>query len=124
MSAPHSLSLFHDSPPLPPDYSRRTLCYPYPMQVTVEIPDRFLDSLIPAGTDPSRALLEESVAAAYREGRLGPRSIRQLLGFETRMQVDDFLHKHRSFGYTEQEFEKDLATLDKIREIQQTGQAA
>ena len=59
------------------------------MQVTVEIPDQFLDSLIPAGADPARTLFEQSVAAAYRDGRIGPRSIGLLLGFETRMQVDD-----------------------------------
>ena len=40
------------------------------------------------------------------------------------MQVDDFLHKHRSFGYTEKDFEKDVATLDKISETRQAGQAA
>ena len=38
------------------------------MQVTVEIPDQFLDSLIPQGMGPARAMLEVCVAAAYRNG--------------------------------------------------------
>ena len=94
------------------------------MQVTVEIPDQFLDSLIPAGADPARTLFEQSVAAAYRDGRIGPRSISLLLGFETRMQVDDFIHKHQVSGHTAEELAKDLATMDQIRVGRKAEQAA
>ena len=94
------------------------------MRVTVEIPDHLLDSLVPAGTDPALALLEDFVAAAYRDGRIGPRMISLLLGFETRMQVDDFIHKHQVTGYTVEELDKDLATLDAIRQRSKAEQAA
>ena len=84
------------------------------MQVTVEIPDRFVQSLIPAGCDGSRTLLEESVAGAYRDGRLTMEQVRQLLGFGTRMQVDAFLGQHEIFDYAIADLDKDLATLDRL----------
>jgi hypothetical protein len=84
------------------------------MQVIVEIPDQFLRHLVPAGQDASRALLEEAVAAAYRDGRLTMEQVRQLLGFGTRMQVDAFLQRHAIYDYTVDELSKDIATLDRL----------
>jgi len=85
------------------------------MQVTVEIPDEFVQQLVPAGRDAARSLLEESVAGAYRDGRLTMEQVRQILGFGTRMQVDAFLQQHEIFDYTVEELDKDLATLNRIQ---------
>jgi hypothetical protein len=41
---------------------RRPVCYAQIMQVTVEIPDQFVEQLVPAGCDAARLLLEESVS--------------------------------------------------------------
>jgi len=84
------------------------------MQVTVEIPDQFVSQLVPAGCSPSRILLEEAVAGAYRERRLTMEQVRQLLGFGTRMQVDSFLQQHEIYDYTIDEFEKDMLTLERL----------
>jgi len=85
------------------------------MQVTVEIPDQFVSQLVPAGLTASRALLEEAVAAAYRGGRLKTvEQVRQLLGYGTRMQAATFLLQHEIYDYTAEEFEKDMATLDRL----------
>ena len=84
------------------------------MQVTVEIPDQFVEHLVPAGRDAARLLLEESVAGAYRDGRLTIEQARQLLGFDTRMQVDAFLRQHQVFDYTVEDLGKDMATLDRL----------
>jgi hypothetical protein len=84
------------------------------MQVTVEIPDQFVPNLIPAGCDVARSLLEESVAGAYRDGRLTMEQVRQLLGFGTRMQVDAFLGQHEIYDYTVEDLDKDTATLDRL----------
>jgi hypothetical protein len=84
------------------------------MQVTVEIPDQFVQHLVPAGRDAARSLLEESVAGAYRDGRLTMEQTRQLLGFGTRMQVDTFLRQHQVFDYTVDDLEKDMTTLDRL----------
>jgi len=89
-------------------------CYPVSMQVTVEIPDQFLEHLVPAGRDVARSLLEESVAGAYRDGRLTMEQVRQLLGFGTRMQVDAFLQQHQVYDYTIDDLDRDMATLDRV----------
>lgn len=83
-----------------------------PMQVTVEIPDQFVQHLVPVGKDAARSLLEESVASAYREGRMTMEQVRQVLGFGTRMQVDAFLQEHEIYDYTAEDLDKDMATLD------------
>jgi len=84
------------------------------MQVTVELPDEFLTSLVPEGLDASRLLLEESVAAAYRNRRLTTDQVRQLLGFDTLMQVDVFMGQHDIYDYTSEDLDKDLATMDHL----------
>jgi hypothetical protein len=84
------------------------------MQVTVEIPDRFFQNLVPPGQDASRSLLEESVAGAYRDGRLTMEQVRQILGFGTRIQVDAFLRQHEIYDYTVEDLDKDMATLDRL----------
>ncbi len=84
------------------------------MQVTVEIPDEFVQHLVPTGRDAARSLLEESVAGAYRDGRLTMEQARQLLGFGTRIQVDAFLRQHQVFDYAVEDLEKDMATLHRV----------
>jgi hypothetical protein len=84
------------------------------MQVTVEIPDQFVQRLVPAGRDAARSLLEESVAGAYRDRRLTMEQVRELLGFGTRMQVDAFLQQHEIFDYSAADLDKDMATLDRL----------
>jgi hypothetical protein len=84
------------------------------MQVTVEIPEQFVEHLVPAGRDAARSLLEESVAGAYRDCRLTMEQVRQLLGFGTRMQVDAFLQQHDICDYTVEDLNKDVATLDRV----------
>lgn len=87
------------------------------MQVTVEIPDQFVRQLLPAGRDAARSLLEQSVASAYRDARLTTEQVRQLLGFGTRMQVDAFLQQHEISDYDAEDFNKDMATLDRVLAI-------
>jgi hypothetical protein len=84
------------------------------MQVTVEIPDQFVQHLVPTGRDAARSLLEESVAGAYRAGRLTMEQIRLLLGFGTRMQVNAFLQQHQVYDYSVEDLDKDIATLDRL----------
>lgn len=93
------------------------------MQVTVEIPDQFVPFIVPEGADAARRLLEDTVAAAYREHRLTMEQVRQLLGFGTRMEVDPFLQRYEIYDYTVEDLEKDLAAMDrwmKTRAAQQS----
>jgi hypothetical protein len=84
------------------------------MQVTVEIPDQFVQHLVPPGRDAARSLLEESIAGAYRDRRLTMEQVRELLGFGTRMQVDAFLQLHEIYDYTVEDLDKDRATLGRL----------
>jgi len=86
------------------------------MQVTVEIPDEFAAQLVPAGSDPARLVLENSVAEAYRSRRLTMEQVRQILGFATRMDVDPFLQKYEIYDYTVEDLKQDFATLDRLLE--------
>ncbi len=84
------------------------------MQVTVNIPDDLAACMVPAGSDVARMLLEESAAAAYRNGRLSAEQLRRLLGMETRFDVDAFLAKHSICDYSSQDLDHDLSTLSKL----------
>ena len=84
------------------------------MQVTVEIPDQFVPHLVPEGQDAARRLLEDTVAASYRERRLTMEQVRQLLGFATRMEVDPFLQRYEIYDYTVDDLEKDMAVMDQL----------
>jgi len=85
------------------------------MQVTVEIPDEFASSIVPAGSDPARLVLENSVAEAYRSRRLTMEQVRQILGFATRLEVDPFLQKYEICDYTVKDLETDIATFDRLQ---------
>jgi hypothetical protein len=78
------------------------------MNITVEIPEGLAHQLARAGQDPTRAALEAIALEGYRSDRLSEADVRQLLGFETRMEVHGFLKEHGAFlPYTEQDLEHD-----------------
>jgi hypothetical protein len=84
------------------------------MQVMVEIPDQFAPFLVPPGTEASRRLLEDSVAAAYRDQRLTMEQVRQILGFATRLEVDPFLQRYEIYDYTIEDLKEDMSALDQL----------
>jgi predicted HTH domain antitoxin len=88
------------------------------MRVVVEIPDEFSRQILPAGQDPSRALLEEAALKAFCEDRVTAYELRQILGFETRYQLDGFL-KERGIdhgAYGPEDLQHDVQTMDSVRE--------
>ena len=85
------------------------------MQVVVNIPDQFVHDLLPEGTPPEQALLEQLVVGAYREGRLhGWEQVRILLGLDTRMQAVEVLGRHEVDVFSAEHLEEDLATLQRL----------
>lgn len=62
--------------------------------VTIALPDELSAALAPPGQDLPRAPFEALALAAYRERRISAAQLRQLLGYETRMEVDAFLSSH------------------------------
>jgi predicted HTH domain antitoxin len=88
------------------------------MQVVVEIPDEFSHQILPAGQDPSRALLEDAALKAFSEDRITARELQQVLGFDTRYQLDGFL-KERGIehgAYGPEDLQHDVHTMDRLRD--------
>jgi predicted HTH domain antitoxin len=88
------------------------------MQVVVEIPDEFSRQILPAGQDPSRALLEEAALKAFCDDRITARELRLILGFATRYQLEGFLKErgidHHAYG--SQDLQDDIQTMDRLRD--------
>ena len=76
--------------------------------VTIALPDELSAALAAPG---SRAAFEALALAAYRERKISAAQLRQLLGYETRMEVDAFLKSHGvELEYTVEDIELDRET--------------
>jgi hypothetical protein len=64
------------------------------MNLTIQIPDELARDLAAAGGDLSRRALEGFALEEYKSGRLPKASLRRMLGFATRGQLDGFLKAH------------------------------
>ena len=84
------------------------------MQVTIDIPADLLEH-----PDPAREALEAYAIAGYRSGALTPRQTRELLGFETRFQLNDFLVRNEVWenAYDVKDLEQDIASIDRMRSL-------
>ena len=79
--------------------------------VTILLPDELLAAFSAQGQDLSRAALEALALEAYRSRRISAALLRQLLGFQTRMQVDGFLKDHGvELEYSMEDLERDRET--------------
>jgi Uncharacterised protein family (UPF0175) len=73
------------------------------------------------GKDPARIALEALALEGYRTERLSESELRQMLGFETRMQVRAFLKEHGVYlNYSVAALDRDLETIRRLR-AQQNG---
>jgi hypothetical protein len=90
-------------------YARRNAVH-----IEFEIPDEIAQAL--QSPNLSRTALEAIAIEGYRSGKLGRGQVQRILGFATPMQVDAFLKEHNvHLNYTIEEYEKDLATLERLR---------
>jgi chromosome segregation and condensation protein ScpB len=79
--------------------------------ITIALPDELSAALAAPGQDLSRAAFEVLTLAAYRERKISAAQLRQLLGYETRMEVDAFLESHGvELEYTMEDIERDRGT--------------
>ena len=85
------------------------------MRITLELPEDIAQGLGSRWKDLPRAALESLALEAYRSHALTAAQLRRLLGFETRMQVDDFLKEHEVFDFTVEDFKQDCETLRQVR---------
>lgn len=84
------------------------------MEITLNIPDELARQVTPEGQDPARVALEALALEGYRTELLSESAVRQLLGFETRVEVHAFLKKHKVYlHYDLADLEQDRATAKK-----------
>jgi hypothetical protein len=80
------------------------------MQITVQLPDDLAQ--LP---DPARAALEAFAIEGYRSSALSSFQTRQLLGFETRFELDGFLKQHGVWerAYSVEDLESDRVGFER-----------
>jgi len=64
------------------------------MEITLKIPDEIAQQVASEGKDPARVALEALALEGYRTELLSESAVRQMLGFESRIQVHAFLKEH------------------------------
>lgn len=90
------------------------------MQIQIALPDDIAHSLEAKWGSIEQRLLEMLVIAAYQEGSISARKVRELLSMSTHLEVDAFLKQKGVYlHYNETDFEQDIATM---RRLEQEGQ--
>src|SRR5258708_27825074 len=86
------------------------------MEITLHISDEIARQVASEGKDPARVALEALALEGYRAERLSESAIRQMLGFETRMEVHAFLKQHGVYLHFDvADLEQDAAAAEKSR---------
>jgi len=86
------------------------------MNVAIEIPDNVSAPLRLSWQDMPRRVLEAVAVEAYRSGVLTAFQVGELLGHSSRWETESFLKRvHAYLHYTEDDLERDLATLRATR---------
>ena len=88
------------------------------MTVTVEIPDDVFPMMFEEGVDPARKILEDAVAQAYRDGRIGTRVLREVLGLSWHEKEAFLLQKKIYHDITAEQVLADAKMLGELRERQ------
>jgi hypothetical protein len=86
------------------------------MTITLNIPDDTEKTLRAAwGDQLDRATLEALAIEGYRSRRFGIGTVRQMLGFESRWETEEWLGRQGvCWNYTLEDLEADRKTLDEI----------
>src|ERR1700730_8555496 len=93
------------------------------MQITLNIPDDLARQVAPEGKDPARVALEALALEGYRTELLSESALRQMLGFQTRMEVHAFLKQHGVYlHYDVSDLQQDRATAQQVRSKLQGAQ--
>lgn len=84
------------------------------MRITVELPDELAGQMIPAGSDPARAALEDMAVEAYRAHRLTEHQLATLLGMD-RYTLDGFLKQRKVWlEYSADELGHEVETGERL----------
>ncbi len=81
--------------------------------ITVELPESIAEKFGSDKKDLSRAALEAIALEGYRSDRLTGFQVMEMLGLETRLELDAFLKAHRiDLEYSFEDLEREHADLD------------
>jgi hypothetical protein len=81
------------------------------MNIEVTIPDEMFQESQPK---LSRYVLEQIAINGYKSDRLSMVQVRKLLGFNSRMETEDFLRSREALVYTIEDYEQDTKTLNDL----------
>ena len=85
------------------------------MDLTLHIPDDVAERLAAAGGDLSRRALEAFALEEHKAGRITEPQLQQLLGLQTRTELDGFLKAHGVWlSYTPEDLERERAALRRL----------
>jgi len=85
------------------------------MELTLHIPDDVAQRLSADGSDLSRRALEAFALEEFKAGRLTEEQLRQLLGFQTRHELDGFLKAHEVWlNYTLEDLDRKRSALRRL----------
>lgn len=85
--------------------------------LSIELPEDVESSLERQWGDLPRHTLESLAIEGYRARVLSRSQVRRMLGFETGVEVDQFMQRAGiPFDYTVDDFEHDIQTLGSLRE--------
>src|ERR1700747_2660261 len=83
-------------------------------EITIRIPDE-LARLVGAAGPVERRVLEALALDEFRQGHLSRAELRRLLGFGTRMKLDEFLRAHDVYEpYTMEDLERERRDLQRL----------
>jgi hypothetical protein len=86
------------------------------MEIILNIPDELARQVASAGKDPARVALEALALEGYRAEQLSESAVRQMLGFESRIQVHAFLKEHGvHLHYDISDLDRDQLTSERLR---------
>lgn len=86
------------------------------MQITIEIPDEYIQQLQPNLENFSQRILETLVVESYNAQKLTTAEVGRILNLN-RFEVETFLKKYGAYlHYTITDFHQDLQTLQHLQE--------
>lgn len=94
------------------------------MRITVELPDDLAQQIVPVGSDPARAALEDMAAEAYRNRRLTEHQLASLLGMD-RYSLDGFLRQRGVYlDYSLEDLRREVESGERLWQRRQQEKTA
>ncbi len=85
------------------------------MTVTIQIPDSLVACWQEDAGNLARTVLEDFAVGSYRQGKLSPAQVREMLGHGSRWETEAFLSRHEAWpGTSVEDLDAGLANLQNM----------